>query len=73
MLIFKREESSMDQKALITLEYDKIIQLLADKASSDPGRQMCLALLPGNSLSQIQLRQTQTGDALNRLFKKAIP
>lgn len=60
----------MDQKALITLEYDKIIQLLADKASSDPGRQMCLALLPGNSLSQIQLRQTQTGDALSRLFKK---
>ena len=60
----------MNQKAFTTLEYDKIIQLLAGKASSDPGRAMCLALTPGNSLSQIQLRQKQTGDALSRLFKK---
>ncbi len=60
----------MNQKAFTTLEYDKIIQLLADKASSEPGRNMCLALTPGNSLSQIRLRQTQTGDALSRLFKK---
>ncbi|MBE5882361.1 MAG: endonuclease MutS2 [Lachnospiraceae bacterium] len=60
----------MNKKALATLEYDKIIQLLADKASSQPGRDMCLALTPGNSLSQIQLRQSQTGDALSRLFKK---
>lgn len=60
----------MNTKAFTTLEYDKIIQLLADKASSDPGRSMCLALTPGSSLSQIQLRQQQTKDALSRLFKK---
>nr|MBQ8253496.1 endonuclease MutS2 [Lachnospiraceae bacterium] len=60
----------MNPKALTTLEYDKIIQLLADKASSSPGREMCLALTPGNTLSQIELRQTQTADALSRLFKK---
>ena len=60
----------MNTKAFTTLEYDKIIQLLADKASSDPGRSMCLALTPGSSLPQIQLRQQQTKDALSRLFKK---
>lgn len=60
----------MNTKTFTTLEYDKIIQLLADKASSDPGRSMCLALTPGISLSQIQLRQQQTKDALDRLFKK---
>ena len=60
----------MNTKAFTTLEYDKIIQLLAEKASSDPGRNMCLALTPGSSLSQIQLRQQQTGNALSRLFKK---
>ncbi len=60
----------MNQKALKTLEYDKIIQLLTDKATSEPGREMCRKLVPGNSLSQIELRQTQTKDALSRLFKK---
>ncbi len=60
----------MNPKALTILEYDKIIQLLADKASSGPGRDMCLSLTPGNSISQIRLRQEQTKDALSRLFKK---
>lgn len=60
----------MNRKALHTLEYDKIIELLADKADSEPGRAMCRSLLPCNTLSQIQLRQQQTEDALQRLFKK---
>ena len=50
----------MNQKALHTLEYDKIIRLLIDKATSDPGRKMCENLQPGNSISQIDLRQEQT-------------
>ena len=60
----------MNQKALHTLEYDKIIRLLIDKATSDPGRKMCENLQPGNSISQIDLRQEQTAAALDRLFKK---
>lgn len=62
----------MNQKALHTLEYDKIIRLLIDKATSDPGRRMCENLQPGNSISQIDLRQEQTAAALDRLFKKAV-
>jgi len=61
----------MNQKALHILEYDKIIAMLADKASSQPGREMCLKLHPGNQLAQIELRQNQTKDALSRLFKKS--
>lgn len=61
----------MNAKALHTLEYDKIIEMLADCATSDPGRKMCKALIPKNNLKQIQLRQLQTKDALNRLFKKS--
>lgn len=61
----------MNRKVLHTLEYDKIISLLADKATSEPGRKMCLALQPGNQLTQINLRQEQTRDALSRLFQKS--
>lgn len=70
MLIKGERIYEMNAKALTTLEYDKIIQLLADKASSNPGREMCLSLTPADTLSQITLRQTQTGDALSRLLKK---
>jgi len=59
----------MNQKALHTLEYDKIIRLLIDKATSDPGRRMCENLQPGNSISQIDLRQEQTAAALDRLLE----
>ena len=70
MLYFVDKEAIMNQKALHTLEYDKIIRLLIDKATSDPGRKMCENLQPGNSISQIDLRQEQTAAALDRLFKK---
>lgn len=72
MLYFVDKEAIMNQKALHTLEYDKIIRLLIDKATSDPGRRMCENLQPGNSISQIDLRQEQTAAALDRLFKKAV-
>lgn len=36
----------MNQKALKVLEYDKIIQLLAEQATSDAGKKRCLELVP---------------------------
>ena len=45
--------SIMNQKALKTLEYDKIIEQLASYASSPLGRKKCLELVPSSSLSQI--------------------
>lgn len=60
----------MNEKVLHTLEYTKIINLLAEKASSEPGRAMCRDLTPMTDLSDIRLAQQQTADALSMLFAK---
>ena len=60
----------MNEKALKSLEYYKIIQLLTEKASSPLGKELCRDLLPSVDLTQIQLMQAQTRDALSRLFQK---
>ena len=60
----------MNEKALKSLEYYKIIQLLTEKASSPLGKELCRDLLPSVDLVQIQLMQAQTRDALSRLFQK---
>ena len=59
----------MNQKVLNTLEYNKIIQALTDKADSEPGKRLCETLLPSIDLEEIQKTQTETKDALSRLFK----
>ncbi len=59
----------MNQKVLQKLEYDKIIEMLAEKADSEPGKRLCRQMRPSACLEEIRQWQTQTGDALNRLFK----
>ncbi|MCM1045803.1 MAG: endonuclease MutS2 [Candidatus Gastranaerophilales bacterium] len=58
----------MNQKVLKTLEYDKIIQLLVEKADSEPGKKRCRELLPSVDPGEIQRSQQETKDALSRLF-----
>ena len=60
----------MNQKALSVLEYDKIIRLLTERASSQPGKELCSQLSPMTELSSIEEAQANTEDALNRLIKK---
>lgn len=60
----------MNEKVLKTLEYNTIISMLAEKADSAPGKEMCRALKPMTRLSDIEEAQLNTHDALNRLFKK---
>lgn len=60
----------MNNKALHVLEYDKIIERLAEKATSEPGRKLCRELLPMTALDEIEHAQRETADALSRLFKK---
>ncbi len=60
----------MNEKAFLTLEYNKIIDLLSSRATSPLGQQKCAALLPSCSLAEIEYHQSQTQDALSRLFKK---
>ena len=60
----------MNQKALKVLEYDKIIQLLADQATSDAGKKRCLELVPMTDKQLITDAQAQTADALSRIYRK---
>lgn len=59
----------MNEKALRILEYDKIIDMLADKATSAPGKELCKVLAPMSDLAKIEEAQKQTADAFSRLVK----
>lgn len=60
----------MNKKVLRVLEYHKIIGQLTEKATSEPGRRLAAALVPMTNLEEIETAQTQTADALGRLFAK---
>lgn len=60
----------MNDKALRTLEYNKIIQRLSDLAGSTRGRELCSNLLPNHKLPDITRLQKETSDALSRLLRK---
>ena len=60
----------MNATVLRVLEYDKVIRMLEAKATSDPGRELCRSLEPMTDLSQIEKAQTETADALTRIFQK---
>ena len=59
----------MNTKVLTTLEYTKIIDLLTEKADSEPGKKLCSELVPSTDLSAIRTAQRETKDALARLFR----
>ena len=60
----------MNQKALKTLEYNKIIEKLVAHASSPTGQEKCRDLTPFDDLETINTLQQQTAAGLSRLFKK---
>lgn len=60
----------MNSKVLRVLEYNKIIERLTDKATSEQGRKLTAALEPMTDLEVIRKAQTETADALGYLFRK---
>lgn len=60
----------MNQKVLRTLEYNKIVERLAEYAFGADTKERCLSLLPSTSLSEITNAQQQTKDAMNRSLKR---
>ena len=60
----------MNQKVLRTLEYNKMVERLAEYAFGADTKERCLSLLPSTSLSEITNAQQQTKDAMNRSLKK---
>lgn len=60
----------MNEKTLTKLEYNKIIELLTDQASSPAGKQKCRTLVPMFDLHELNLAQEQTAAAFTRIVKK---
>lgn len=60
----------MNQKALKTLEYSKIIHQLEEYAASPSGKEMCRRLTPSCSYDEIIKAQSETTDAVTRVRQK---
>lgn len=60
----------MNQKALKTLEYQKIILQLTEYAASVPGKLLCKNLQPSSDYQEILQSQTETTDAAARVRMK---
>lgn len=60
----------MNEKALKTLEYYKIIDKLTTYAGSTMGKEKCSHLKPSSNLDEIRAMQKETSDALSRIYKK---
>lgn len=60
----------MTEKTLLKLEYNKIIELLVEHASSENGKLRCKNLKPMTDLAEIDAAQEQTAAAFTRIVKK---
>ena len=60
----------MNERVCKTLEYDKIIDRLAEHATCDPGRRMCLSLKPLDDVSDMRRAASETADAAARIGQK---
>ncbi len=63
----------MNKKTLYKLEYNKIIDMLTEQASSFGGQERCRRLKPKTDLSQIEGMQDETAAAFTRIVKKGRP
>ena len=60
----------MNQKALKTLEFDKIIHILTGYAASEGAKDMCRKLVPYDNIGDVERAQRETADALRRIYRK---
>ena len=60
----------MNQKALKTLEYYKIIEQLTEYASCESGKELCRRLVPSTDYEEITTSLRETTDAVTRVRQK---
>ena len=60
----------MNKKSFETLEFNKIIDKLANLANSELGKGLCRKLSSTNDIDEITIRQRETTDALSRIYRK---
>lgn len=63
----------MDTKALHKLEFDKIVDLLAEQAASSPGKEQCRRLVPSTNRFEIERLQRETAEAYTFLVTRGQP
>lgn len=63
----------MNDKTLKVLEYNKIVELLMEKAESKLGKDRVASIKPLNNLDEIKALQNETEEALSLLIKRGNP
>lgn len=63
----------MTEKVLRVLEFDKITERLAERASSQLGKDLASALTPFTELEKVQSEQKETTDAVTCILRKGSP
>ncbi|MHB9145093.1 MAG: endonuclease MutS2 [Symbiobacteriia bacterium] len=63
----------MDDRALRSLEFDKVKALLAEHAHWSLGRELCLALTPATDVREVRRRQQETTEARRLLRDGSSP
>lgn len=63
----------MNKKTFTKLEYNKIIELLTERASSFSGKERCRRLKPMISIDEITSAQEETAAAFTRIVRKGRP
>ena len=61
----------MNKKVFNTLEYNKILERLAEYAACEETKRKCLRIKPLTDIEKINYLQETTADALSRLYKKS--
>jgi len=63
----------MNEKALRVLEYNKVMEMLENKASSSLGKAICLSLKPSSTYDEVIAWQKETTEATGMLIQIGTP
>lgn len=63
----------MNERTLRVLEYDKILKIVAEYASSSPGKELVMQMTPSTDRTKVQRLLSETDDAVSMLIKKGNP
>lgn len=63
----------MNEKALRVLEYNKIIEMLSEKATSAVGKELCRALKPSSDLLEVKRGLEETSEAVSMMIQIGTP
>ncbi len=63
----------MNEKALRVLEYNKVMEMLENKASSSLGKSLCLELKPSSTYEEVITWQKETTEATGMLIQIGTP